>query len=111
MRPEDWHRCIRVRLPNGASYRRHFEKDGQPVLIEVDDPLTLDEASLSRIAVLADFGIGFFMEADVRDDIATGRLVRVLETGRHHSYHCAYTTLTGETPQPRSKPSSNLLAT
>ncbi|WP_334164089.1 LysR family transcriptional regulator [Phenylobacterium sp.] len=73
------HSCIRVRLPNGALYRWHFEKDGQPVQIDVHGPITLDEASLSRIAVLQDFGIGFFMEHDVREDIAAGRLVRVLE--------------------------------
>jgi DNA-binding transcriptional LysR family regulator len=73
------HSCIRVRLPNGALYRWHFEKDGQPILIDVHGPITLDEASLARIAVREDFGIGFFMESDVRDDIATGRLVRVLE--------------------------------
>lgn len=42
-------------------------------------PITLDEASLSRIAVLDGVGIGFFMEADVRDDVAAGRLVQMLE--------------------------------
>ena len=73
------HPCIRVRLPNGALYRWHFEKDGQPVQIEVTGPITLDEASLSRTAVLDDVGIGFFMESDIRDDIAAGRLIRVLE--------------------------------
>ena len=72
------HQCIRIRLPNGAPYRWHFEKDGNPVQIEVQGPITLDEASLSRIAVLDGIGIGFFMEADVRDDIAAGRLERVL---------------------------------
>lgn len=73
------HACIRVRLPNGALFRWHFEKDGQAVMIDVRGPVTLDEASLARIAVLEDFGIGVFMESDVREDIATGRLVRVLE--------------------------------
>ncbi|TCT07838.1 LysR family transcriptional regulator [Aquabacter spiritensis] len=73
------HSCIRVRLPNGALYRWHFEKDGRSIQIDVHGPLTLDEASLSRIAVLEDVGIGFFMESDVREDIAAGRLVRVLE--------------------------------
>jgi DNA-binding transcriptional LysR family regulator len=66
-------------LPNGALHRWHFEKNGQPVLIDVSGPITLDEASLSRIAVLDHVGIGYFMEADVRDDIQAGRLVRVLE--------------------------------
>ena len=73
------HPCIRVRLPNGALYRWQFEKAGQPVQIDVQGPITLDEASLSRIAVLSGVGIGYFMEPDVRDDIATGRLVQVLE--------------------------------
>lgn len=73
------HSCIRVRLPNGAFYRWHFEKDGEAIQIDVKGRMTLDEASLARIAVLEDFGFGFFMEADVRDDIAAGRLVPVLE--------------------------------
>ncbi|RST85332.1 LysR family transcriptional regulator [Aquibium carbonis] len=72
------HQCIRIRLPNGAPYRWHFEKDGNPVQIEVGGPITLDEATLARIAVLDGIGIGFFMEADVREDIAAGRLERVL---------------------------------
>jgi DNA-binding transcriptional LysR family regulator len=73
------HACIRVRLPNGSLYRWHFEKDGQPLQLDVTGPITLDEATLSRIAVLEDVGIGFFMESDVREDIAGGRLIRVLE--------------------------------
>ncbi|WP_255543076.1 LysR family transcriptional regulator [Azospirillum sp. INR13] len=73
------HPCIRVRLPNGALFRWQFEKDGQSVQIDVDGPITLDEASLARIAVLEGVGIGFFMESDVQADIEAGRLVRVLD--------------------------------
>lgn len=73
------HSCVRVRLPNGALYRWQFQKDGSPLQIDVDGPITLDEASLARIAVLEDVGIGFFMEADVLEDVAAGRLVRILE--------------------------------
>ena len=73
------HPCIRVRLPNGALFRWQFEKDGQSAQIDVDGPITLDEASLARIAVLEGVGIGFFMESDVRADIEAGRLVRVLD--------------------------------
>lgn len=73
------HACIRVRLPNGALYRWPFEKEGHSLQLDVQGPITLDEASLARIAVLDGVGIGFFMEADVREDIAAGRLVRVLE--------------------------------
>ncbi|UZK64721.1 LysR family transcriptional regulator [Sphingomonas sp. M1-B02] len=71
--------CLRVRLPNGALFRWRFEKGGDELQIEVEGPITLDEASLARIAVMNDVGIGYFMEADVRDDIEAGRLVRILE--------------------------------
>ncbi|NCP13837.1 MAG: LysR family transcriptional regulator [Sphingomonadales bacterium] len=79
-RPADLagHACIRTRLPNGALLRWQFEVDGQPAQVEVDGPLTLDEASLARLAVLAAIGIGYFMESDVAEDMATGRLVRLL---------------------------------
>ncbi|MEQ9607137.1 MAG: LysR substrate-binding domain-containing protein [Kiloniellaceae bacterium] len=73
------HRCIRVRLPNGALFRWHFEKRGETAQIDVTGPITLDESSLARAAVLDGTGIGLFMEQDVRDDVAAGRLTRVLD--------------------------------
>ena len=73
------HPCIRVRLPNGALYRWQFEKRGQTAQIDVNGPITLDEASLARTAVLEAIGLGFFMEQDVRADMESGHLVRVLE--------------------------------
>ena len=71
--------CIRGRLPNGALLRWRFEKDGEELHLDVEGPITLDEASLARIAATNGVGIGYFMEADVREDIAAGRLVRILE--------------------------------
>ena len=73
------HACIRTRLPSGALFRWPFDVDGQPVQIDVDGPITLDEASLARLAVLEAMGIGFFMASDVRADLAAGRMVRLLE--------------------------------
>jgi DNA-binding transcriptional LysR family regulator len=73
------HACIRARLPNGALYRWQFEKDGQSLQLDVNGPITLDEPSLVRIAVLDGLAIGYAMESDVREDIAAGRLVRLLE--------------------------------
>lgn len=66
-------------LPNRAPYRWHFEKNGQSIQIDVQGPITLDEASLSRMAVLGGVGIGFFMETDVGDEVASGQLVQMLE--------------------------------
>lgn len=71
--------CLRVRLPNGALFRWRFEKGGEELQLEVEGPITLDEASLARIAAMNGLGIGYFMEADVREDIAAGRLIRILD--------------------------------
>lgn len=73
------HSCIRVRLPNGALYRWQFEKKGEAVQIDVNGPITVDEASIARSAALEGIGLGFFMEQDVRADVEAGRLMRVLE--------------------------------
>lgn len=72
-------RCIRARLPNHALLRWRFEKDGNAVQIDVQGSITLDEPSLVRMAAQNGLGLGYIMEADVRDDIAAGRLERVLE--------------------------------
>ena len=73
------HNCIRVRLPDGALFRWRFEKRGEAVQIDVRGPITLDEASLARAAVIESTGLGYFMEQDVIADIESGRLIRVLE--------------------------------
>lgn len=72
------HPCIRVRLPNGALLRWGFEKGGQVVQLDPEGPLTLDETGLVRAAVMGGMGIGYLLEADVVEDIAAGRLVRLL---------------------------------
>jgi DNA-binding transcriptional LysR family regulator len=73
------HRCIRVRLPDGSVYQWRFEKDGEPVQIDARGPITLDEASLVRTAVLEGTGVGYTMEQEILPDIEAGRLIRVLE--------------------------------
>jgi len=73
------HACVCTRLPNGAMLRWQFKDGDQLLQINVQGPLTLDEASLARTAVLNAVGIGFFMESDVLDDIRSGRVVRLLE--------------------------------
>ncbi len=72
------HQCIRVRLPDGAIFRWRFEKNGETAQIDVRGQIILDEASLARVAVLEDTGIGFFIEQSVLADIEEGRLIRIL---------------------------------
>lgn len=71
--------CVRGRLPDGALLRWRFARDGEDLQLDVEGQITLDEASLARIATTNGVGIGYLMESDVRDDIAAGRLVRILE--------------------------------
>lgn len=71
--------CIRVRLPNGALLRWPFEKAGEQVQLEARGRLTVDEADIARAAVLEGAGIGYFFEQSVAEDIAAGRLTRLLE--------------------------------
>lgn len=73
------HPCVCGRLPDGMVLKWRFSKGGEELQLDVEGPITLDEASLARIAVTNGVGIGYFMEADIREDIATGRLVRILE--------------------------------
>lgn len=70
--------CLRVRLPNGALLRWPFEKDGRALPFEARGRLTVDDPAIARAAVLDGAGIGYFIEADVAEDIAAGRMVRLL---------------------------------
>lgn len=73
------HRCVRVRLSNGAMYRWQFEKQGESVQIDVRGPITLDEGGLARTAAIEGMGLCFLHEYDVLADIAGARLVCVLD--------------------------------
>ena len=73
------HRCIRARLRSGQIYKWEFEKGDRKELIDVPGGLTLDESSLMRDAALAGAGLTYIGEHAVREDIAAGRLVAVLE--------------------------------
>jgi DNA-binding transcriptional LysR family regulator len=72
------HRCIRVRLPDGALFRWRFERDGESIQIDPPGQIVLDEANLARIAVAENIGIGCFLEQSVLSDIKAKRFVRLL---------------------------------
>lgn len=73
------HECVRIRLPDGSPYLWHFEKQGNSVQVDVSGRITVDEGNLARLAVIENAGLGYTLEQYVREDIAAGRLVRVLE--------------------------------
>jgi DNA-binding transcriptional LysR family regulator len=73
------HNCIRFRTPSGAIYRWELEKRGKEVTIEVKGALTVTDDQLARRAALKGAGLAYLTEWAVSEDLAAGRLVRVLE--------------------------------
>ena len=93
--PEDLHAhaCINYRrLSGGDLYRWEFTVAGRDIEIGVEGPLTLSSAALMRWAALDGMGLAYLIDQQVADDIAAGRLVRVLEPfcppfAGHHLYY------------------------
>ncbi|TIS60118.1 MAG: LysR family transcriptional regulator [Mesorhizobium sp.] len=73
------HRCIRFRFSSGILYRWEFEKDSEEIELAVQGPLILDEDHLIANAAVDGAGLAFLFEDYVRDALAAGKLVRVLE--------------------------------
>ncbi|ALG75244.1 LysR family transcriptional regulator [Azospirillum thiophilum] len=73
------HRCIRSRMPGGSLYRWEFERHGEAVAIDGAGPLILDDSLLMLDAARAGIGLAYVTEWQVAEDLAAGRLVRVLE--------------------------------
>ena len=73
------HRCIRFRFSSGVIYRWEFEKGGEEVVMDVDGTLILGEDRAIVQAALDGAGVAFVFEDYVRQPLAEGRLVRLLE--------------------------------
>ncbi|TBW40648.1 LysR family transcriptional regulator [Siculibacillus lacustris] len=74
------HCCINLRLPtHGGFYAWEFEKDGRELKVRVDGQLAFNGVPQVLRAATAGFGLACVFEDQVREPIADGRLVRVLE--------------------------------
>jgi DNA-binding transcriptional LysR family regulator len=73
------HRCIRSRMPSGQIYQWEFERRGEAVRVDGEGALTLDEPNLMLAAARAGLGLAYLTEWNVKADLETGALVRVLE--------------------------------
>ncbi|MBO9122322.1 MULTISPECIES: LysR family transcriptional regulator [unclassified Rhizobium] len=73
------HRCIKRRFTNGTIYRWEFEKDGRELVVPVDGPLIVSEDRLALIAALNGVGLAYLFDLRVEHELASGKLVRVLE--------------------------------
>jgi DNA-binding transcriptional LysR family regulator len=74
------HRCIGCRSgPEGALYRWEFEKGGKRMALSLTGPLDTDSLDLMIAAALDGVGLWHGVESVIADQLAAGRLVRVLE--------------------------------
>jgi DNA-binding transcriptional LysR family regulator len=74
------HRCLRYHMgASGSVYRWEFEKRGKPVTVSVSGSVIFTDVELMRGAALDGVGLAFLLEDHVADDLASGKLVRVLE--------------------------------
>ncbi|MGJ5036508.1 MULTISPECIES: LysR family transcriptional regulator [unclassified Bradyrhizobium] len=81
-KPQDLtdHNCINIRLPTlGGIYAWEFEKRGRALKVRVDGQLVFNNIAMRMNAVRAGLGLAYLPEDQVRDDLARGKLVRVLE--------------------------------
>ncbi|USI73468.1 LysR family transcriptional regulator [Sphingomonas morindae] len=73
------HACINLRFPtHGGLYAWEFERHGRALTVRVAGQLIVNDIVLARQAARDAAGIAYLPEEYVRDDMAEGRLVRVL---------------------------------
>ncbi len=72
------HSCIGFRFRSGI-YRWEFEKGRRALTVYPRGPVSFDDSELVIRTVLEGVGLGMAMEESLKDPIAQGRLVQVLE--------------------------------
>ncbi|GLR92122.1 LysR family transcriptional regulator [Bradyrhizobium iriomotense] len=102
-RPQDLteHNCINIRLPTlGGIYAWEFEKRGRALKVRVDGQLIFTNLALRLNAVRDGLGLAYMTEDQVEADIASGRLIRVLEDwcAPFAGYHLYYPSRRQPTP-------------
>jgi DNA-binding transcriptional LysR family regulator len=74
------HNCISYRqTASGGLYAWEFEKGGRDVSVRVAGSLVFNDADLMVMAALDGRGLAHALEGQVAEQIASGRLIRVLE--------------------------------
>ena len=95
------HACINLRLPTrGGLYVWEFEKDGRPLNVRVDGPLIVNDMDLMVRGALSGLGLSIVMHDQVRDELADGRLIHVLQdwSPPFPGYHLYYPSRRQPTP-------------
>jgi DNA-binding transcriptional LysR family regulator len=87
------HQCINLRLLSaGGLYAWELEKAGRELRVRVEGQLAFNNAPMIVRAAASGFGLGFVMEDQAAQQLADGRLIRVLEDWcpRFPGYHLYY---------------------
>lgn len=95
------HRCINLRFQTlGGLYAWEFEKSGRELKVRVEGQLIFNDVPMILAAARAGFGIGYVPEDQVQEDVAAGRLVRVLADWcpPFRGYHLYYPSRRQPTP-------------
>ena len=95
------HNCVNLRLPTrGGIYTWEFEKGSREINVHVEGQLVFNNLGMRLRAVRAGMGVGFVPEDVVQEDIAAGRLVRVLADwcAPFPGYHLYYASRRHQTP-------------
>ena len=74
------HNCINMRMQTaGGFYAWEFEQDGREIRVRVDGQLAFNDGDLILDAARSGLGIAYLPDDHVDQDIARGKLVRVLD--------------------------------
>ena len=95
------HDCVTIRLPTyGGLYAWEFEKDGHALKVRVEGQFVFNTIALRLNAAQAGHGLAYLPEDQVRDAVAEGSLVRVLEDWcpPFAGYHLYYPSRRQPTP-------------
>jgi DNA-binding transcriptional LysR family regulator len=87
------HRCINLRLLSGGGlYAWEMEKETRELRVRVEGQLAFNNVNMIILAAEAGFGLGYVMEDHVAQQMADGRLVRVLDDwcAPFSGYHLYY---------------------
>ncbi len=73
------HACLNFRMSSGSVYRWEFATEGRVFDVAVQGPLVGNDNNVLIAAVRAGAGIGYGFEDEVKDDLAAGALVPLLQ--------------------------------
>jgi DNA-binding transcriptional LysR family regulator len=95
------HNCIGLRFRrDGGTAVWDLENGARTVNVRVGGQLVVNNVALLRLSALAGVGLAYVMEDQVRDDLHSGALVRVLEDWcpPFAGYHLYYTSRRQQSP-------------